>query len=64
MRVLAIPEAFATCRAKQLQPAFLNVAAKAVRHGTRLIVPLPRAYAHAQAFIDAPATPRKPPTFA
>jgi len=53
LKVLALPEAFATCRGKRLRLGFLNVAAKVVRHGRRLILRLPRAYTHARAFIDA-----------
>jgi hypothetical protein len=64
IRVLALPEAFATCRGKRLRLGFLNVAAKVVRHGRRLKLRLPRAYPHAQAFIDALVTLRGLPTFA
>jgi len=64
LRVLALPEAFATCRGARLRLGFLNVAAKVVRHGRWLILRLPRAYAHARAFIDALATLRRLPTFA
>jgi hypothetical protein len=64
LRVLALPEAFATCRGKRLRLAFLNVAAKVVRHGRRLQLRLPRAYAHAKAFIAALAQLRALPHFA
>jgi hypothetical protein len=64
IRVLALPEAFATCRGKRLRLGFLNVAAKVVCHARRLILRLPQAYAHARAFINALATLRKLPTFA
>ena len=64
LRVLALPEAFATCRGKRLRLTFLNVAAKVVCHGRQLKLRLPRAYAYAQAFIDALATLRRLPTFA
>ncbi len=64
LRVLALPEAFATCRGKRLRLGFLNVAAKVVRHGRRLILRLPGAYAHARAFINALAALRRLPTFA
>jgi len=60
LRVLALPETFATCRGKRLRLGFLNVAAKVVRHGRRLILRLPRA----RAFINALAALRRLPTFA
>ena len=53
LRVLALPEAFANCRGKRLRLCFLNVAAKVVRHARRLVLRLPRAYPHAEAFIAA-----------
>ena len=43
---------------------FLNVAAKVVRHGRRLILRLPGAYARARASINALAALRRLPTFA
>lgn len=64
LRALVLPETFATCRGKRLRLAFLNVAAKVVRHGRRLVLRLPRAYAHAEAFIDAIKRLRTLPTFA
>jgi hypothetical protein len=64
LRVLALPETFATCRGKRLRLGFLNVAAKVVGHGRRLILRLPRAYPHARGFINALAALRKLPTFA
>ena len=64
LRVLALPAAFATCRGKRLRLAFLNVAARLVRTGRRLHLRLPRAYAHAGAFIDALARIRRLPAFA
>jgi Transposase DDE domain group 1 len=64
IRVLALPEAFATCRGKRLRLAFLNVAAKVVRHGRRLTLRLPRAYTHAEAFIAGLAKLRALPHFA
>jgi len=63
LRVLALPETFATCRGKRLRLGFSNVAAKVARHGRRLIQRLSGAYAHARAFIDALATLRRLPTF-
>jgi len=64
VRVLALPQAFATCRGKRLRLAFFNVAARVVRTGRRLILRLPRAYAHAVAFIEALARLRRLPVFA
>ena len=42
LRVLALPESFATCRGKRLGTSFLKV----VRHGRRLLLRLPAAYRH------------------
>ncbi len=53
LRVLALPESFATCRGKRLRTSFLNVAAKVVRRGRRILLRLPAAYRHAEAFIAA-----------
>lgn len=64
LRVLALPEAFSRCRGKRLRLAFLNVAAKVVRTGGRLKLKLPRAYAHAAAFMAALARLRALPVFA
>ena len=64
LRVLALPEAFRTCRGKRLRTSFLNVAAKVVRTGRRIVLRLPRAYRHAQAFIAALARLRALPRFA
>ena len=64
VRVLALPEAFRTCRGKRLRASFLNVAARVVRSGRRLHLRLPRAYRHAQAFIAALGKLRALPTFA
>jgi hypothetical protein len=64
MRVLALPDTFANCRGKRLRLAFLNVAAKVVRHARQIVLRLPRAYAHAEAFIDALERLRKLPHFA
>jgi len=64
VRVLALPEAFRTCRAKRLRLSFFNVAARVVRSGRRLILGLPRAYPHAAAFIGAVARLRTLPVFA
>ncbi|MGH9268412.1 MAG: transposase, partial [Acidimicrobiales bacterium] len=64
VRVLALPEAFRTCRGKRLRLTFFNVAARVVRTGRRLVLRLPRAYAHAGAFIEALARLRALPVFA
>ena len=64
VRVLALPEAFRTCRGKRLRTSFLNVPAKVVRTGRRLVLRLPRAYRHAHAFIAALARLRELPRFA
>ncbi len=64
LRVLALHESFATCRGKRLRLAFLNVAAKVVTHGRRLVLRLPRAYAWAESFIEALERLRRLPTFA
>lgn len=63
LRVLALPEPFATCRGKRLRLAFLNVAARVVRSGRRLRLKLPRAYPHAGAFIAALARIHALPAF-
>jgi hypothetical protein len=64
VRVLALPEAFRTCRGKRLRTSFLNVAARVVRSARRLHLRLPRAYRHAEAFIAALAKLRALPRFA
>lgn len=63
LRVLALPECFAGCRGKRLRLCFLNVAARVVRSGRRLRLKLPRAYAHAGAFIAALARISALPAF-
>lgn len=63
LRVLALPDDFWTCRGKRLRTSFLNVAAKVVRHGRRLVLRLPVAYRHAEAFIAALAQLRTLPRF-
>ncbi len=64
VRVLALPEQFATCRGKLLRITFFNVAARVVSHAGRLHLRLPRTYAHAAAFIEALTRIRRLPTFA
>jgi len=64
LRVLALPTGFASCRGKRLRLAFLNVAAKVVRSGRRIVLRLPRSYRHAEAFVAALGKLRALPTFA
>lgn len=64
VRVLALPEDFRTCRGKRLRLAFFNVPARVVRSGRRLFLRLPRAYRHADVFIEALARLRRLPAFA
>lgn len=64
VRVLALPALFRTCRGKRLRLAFFNVPARVVRSGRRIYLRLPRAYAHAAAFIEALARLRRLPVFA
>lgn len=64
LRVLALPPAFATCRGKRLRLTFLNVAARIITTGRRLILRLPRAYAHTAAFIETLTRIRHLPAFA
>lgn len=64
LRVLSLPDGFGTCRGKRLRTSFLNVAAKVVHTGRRIVLRLPRAYRHAEAFIAALANLRALPRFA
>ena len=64
LRVLALPASFATCRGKRLRLTFLNVAARVISTGRRLVLRLPRAYAHLDAFAAALARIRALPAFA
>lgn len=64
LRTLALPADFKTCRGKRLRLAFLNVAARVITTGRRLVLRLPRAYAHLDAFIEALTRIRALPTFA
>ena len=63
-RTLALPAAFKTCRGKRLRLTFLNIAARVVTTGRRLILRLPRAYAYLDAFTEALTRIRGLPTFA
>jgi hypothetical protein len=64
LRVLALPDVFARCRGKRLRLAFFNVAARIVHSGCRLHLRLPRAYAYADAFIEALTRIRALPAYA
>lgn len=64
IRYLALPATFRTCRGKRLRLAFLNVAARIITTGRRLILRLPRAYPHLNAFAEALARIRALPAFA
>lgn len=64
LRVLALPDAFHTCRGKRLRLTFLNVAARVITTGRRLVLRLPRSYAHLDAFAAALARIRALPAFA
>ncbi len=64
VRVLALPESFSTCRGKRLRLCFFNVPARVTTSGRQLRLRLPRAYAHAKAFITATARLRALPAFA
>ncbi len=64
LRVLALPASYRTCREKRLRTSFINIAARVVRSGRRIVLRVPRAYRHAEAFIAALANLRAPPRFA
>jgi hypothetical protein len=64
LRVIALPPAFATCRGKRLRTSFVNIAARVVRRSRRLVLRLPSAYRHAEAFIAALERLRRLPRFA
>jgi len=64
IRTLALPAGFKTCRGKRLRLAFLNVAARVITTGRRLVLRLPRAYAHLAAFKAALERIRALPAFA
>ena len=53
LRTLALPRAFRRARGKRLRLAFLNVAARLVRHGRRLHLRFAAAYPHLKAFTGA-----------
>jgi len=64
LRVLALPAAFTTCRGKRLRLSFLNVPARVITTGRRLVLRLPRNYAHLNAFIEALTRIRALPAYA
>lgn len=64
LRVLALPDTFKTCRGKRLRMNFLNVAARIITTGRRLVMRLPRTYAHLDAFKAALTRIRDLPAFA
>jgi hypothetical protein len=64
IRVLALPREFRRCRGKRLRLAFLNVAARVVRHARTLWLRIPRSHAWADAFIEALTRIRRLPAFA
>jgi len=64
LRVLALPESYRTCRGKRLRTSFINIAGRVVRSGRRIVLRLPRAYRHAEAFIAALGNLRELPRFA
>lgn len=53
LRTLALPRAFRRARGKRLRLAFLNIAARLVRHGRRLHLRFAAAYPHLHAFTTA-----------
>jgi hypothetical protein len=63
LRTLALPRAFRRARGKRLRLAFLNVAARLVRHGRRLHLRFAAAYRHVEAFTDALKRLRALPAF-
>ena len=63
LRTLALPRALRRARGKRLRLAFLNVAARLVRHGRRLHLRFGAAYPHVEAFIAALQRIRALPAF-
>lgn len=63
LRTLALPREFRRCRGKRLRLAFLNVAARLVRHGRRLHLRFTAAYPHLDAFLAALNRLRALPAF-
>lgn len=63
LRSLALPADYRRTRGKRLRLAFLNVAARLVRHGRRLHLRFGAAYRHLQAFVTALERLRALPAF-
>lgn len=63
LRTLALPREFRRARGKRLRLAFLNVAARLVRHGRRLQLRFGAAYPHTDAFTAALNRLRALPAF-
>jgi Transposase DDE domain group 1 len=63
LRTLALPRAFRRARGKRLRLAFINVAARLVRHGRRLHLRFGAAYPHLDAFTAALDRIRALPAF-
>jgi hypothetical protein len=63
LRTLALPRALRRARGKRLRLAFLNVAARLVRHGRRLHLRFAAAYPHVEAFATALRRIRALPAF-
>lgn len=63
LRTLALPRAFRRCRGKRLRLAFLNIAARLVRHGRQLHLRFGAAYPHTDAFSAALNRLRALPAF-
>jgi len=63
LRTLALPRAFRRARGKRLRLAFLNVAARLVRHGRRLHLRFGAAYPHLDGFVAALNRIRALPAF-
>lgn len=64
LRTLALPDSYQRVRGKRLRLGFLNVAARLVRHGRRLLLRFSAAYPRRQAFIDALDRIHQLPSFA
>lgn len=63
LRTLALPREFRRCRGKRLRLAFLNIAARLIRHGRQLQLRFGAAYPHADAFTAALNRLRALPAF-
>ena len=63
LRTLALPREFRRARGKRLRLAFLNVAARLVRHGRRIQLRFGFAYRHVESFTAALRKIRALPAF-